>query len=172
LADRVRAPLGNWIVTDIGIIAEKSDGPLLVPAAERHIEAFGRAPLMAATDRGFYSGKGERRIGVLGVKRPVIPKPGHKGKKRVAHERQRWFRRGRAWRAGGEVRISRLKHRFGMAQSLQGRELKGRSSCRRSPCAAAQPRWVTPQVEPSASQVEDLVRPVRPDAGKTRFPQG
>jgi IS5 family transposase len=51
------------IVTDIGVVAEKSDAPLLVPAVERHIEVFGRAPQMAATDRGFYSGKGERRIG-------------------------------------------------------------------------------------------------------------
>jgi IS5 family transposase len=105
------------IVTDIGVIAEKNDTPLLVPAVERHIKVFGRAPHMAATDRGFYSGDGERRIGELGVKRPVIPKPGHKSKKRVAHERQRWFRRGRAWRAGGEARISRLKHRFGMVRS-------------------------------------------------------
>jgi IS5 family transposase len=105
------------IVTDIGVVADKNDAPLLVPAVERHIEVFGRAPQMVATDRGFYSGKGELRIGELGVKRPVIPKPGHKSKKRVAHERQRWFRRGRAWRAGGEARISRLKHRFGMARS-------------------------------------------------------
>ena len=105
------------VVTDIGVVAEKNDSPLLVPAVERHIVVFGRPPQMAATDRGFYSGKGERRIRELGVKRPVIPKPGHKSKKRVAHERQRWFKRGRAWRAGGEARISRLKHRFGMARS-------------------------------------------------------
>ena len=59
----------------------------------------------------------ERGIRELGVKRPVIPKPGHKSAKRVAHERQRWFRRGRAWRAGGEARISRLKNHFGMARS-------------------------------------------------------
>jgi IS5 family transposase len=104
------------IVTDIGIVPEKNDTPLLVPAVERHIKVFGRPPQVAATDRGFYSGKGEKRIRELGVKRPVIPKPGHKSKKRVAHERQRWFRRGRAWRAGGEARISRLKHRFGMAR--------------------------------------------------------
>lgn len=105
------------IVTDIGVVPEKSDAPLLVPAVERHVEVFGRPPRIAATDRGFYSGKGEQGIRELGVKRPVIPKPGHKSKKRVAHERQRWFRRGRAWRAGGEARISRLKHRFGMARS-------------------------------------------------------
>jgi transposase, IS5 family len=105
------------IVTDIGVVPEKNDTPLLVPAVERHIEVFGRAPQVAATDRGFYSGEGERRIRELGVKHPVIPKPGHKSKQRVAHERQRWFRRGRAWRAGGEARISRLKHRFGMVRS-------------------------------------------------------
>jgi transposase, IS5 family len=105
------------VVTDIGVVVEKCDAPLLVPAVERHIKVFGRAPQIAATDRGFYSGKGEARISELGVKRPVIPKPGHKSKKRVAHERQRWFRRGRAWRAGGEARISRLKHRFGMVRT-------------------------------------------------------
>jgi IS5 family transposase len=105
------------IVTDIGVVAEKSDAPLLVPAVEHHIKVFGRPPQTVATDRGFYSGKGERRIAELGVKRPVIPKPGNKSKRRLAHERQRWFRRGRAWRAGGEARISRLKHRFGMVRS-------------------------------------------------------
>jgi len=35
----------------------------------------------------------------------------------VMHERQRWFKRERAWRAGGEARISRLKNTFGMQRS-------------------------------------------------------
>ena len=39
------------IVTDIGVVAEKSDAPLLVPAVERHIEVFGHAPQVTATDR-------------------------------------------------------------------------------------------------------------------------
>ena len=59
-------------VTDIGVVAEKSDAPLLVPAVERHIEVFGHAPQVAATDRGFYSGKGERRAGERGVKHPRV----------------------------------------------------------------------------------------------------
>jgi IS5 family transposase len=105
------------IVTNVDVVPGKDDKGLLVPAVEHHINVFGRPPQIAATDRGFHSGKGERRIRELGVKRPVIPKPGHKSDKRVAHERQRWFRRGRAWRAGGEARISRLKHQFGMARS-------------------------------------------------------
>jgi IS5 family transposase len=116
------------IVTDIGVVLEKNDAPLLVPGVERHIEVFGRPPQLVATDRGFYSGEGERKIRELVVKRPVIPKPGAKSAKRVAHERQRWFKRGRAWRAGGEARISRLKHHFGMARS----RYKGEDGTKRS----------------------------------------
>ncbi len=98
------------------MMPDKADAPLLVPSAERHIEHFGRPPHLTATDRGFYSGDCERRLRELGVKRPVIPKPGGKSRDRVEYERQRWFKRGRAWRAGGEARIARLKHRFGMVR--------------------------------------------------------
>jgi IS5 family transposase len=107
----------NGIITDIGVVPEKQDSPLLVPAVERHIEVFGRAPKVAATDRGFHSGKGERRIKKLGVHHAAIPKPGHRSPKRIAYERQRWFKRARAWRAGGEARIARLKNHFGMLRS-------------------------------------------------------
>ena len=51
------------------------------------------------------------------AERAVVPFPGKRSQKRIRHEKQRWFRRGRAWRAGGEARIARLKHRFGMARS-------------------------------------------------------
>lgn len=105
------------IVTDVGLVPDKNDAPQLVPSVERHITVFGRAPRMVATDRGFWSGRGETRIKELGVKRPVIPKPGYKSPARLALERDRWFRRGRAWRQGGEARISWLKHCFGMARS-------------------------------------------------------
>ncbi len=105
------------IVTDVATVPEKADAPLLVPSVERHIAVFQRPPQVLATDRGFYSTEGERRVLELGVRHPVLPKPGHRSTTRIAHERQRWFRRGRAWRAGGEARISRLKHRFGMARS-------------------------------------------------------
>jgi IS5 family transposase len=104
------------LVTNIDVV-EAHDSALLVPAVERHIEVFGRPPTMATTDRGFFSLVGEQRIVELGVRRPVIPHSGYRSKARIAHERQRWFRRGRAWRAGGEARIGRLKHTFGMARS-------------------------------------------------------
>lgn len=116
------------IVTDVRVVASNHDSTLLVSSVEKHIEVFGRAPHMAATDRGFFSLEGERRIAELGVKRPVIPHSGYRSQARIGHERQRWFRRGRAWRAGGEARISRLKNVFGMARS----RYKGASGTRRT----------------------------------------
>jgi len=107
----------NGIVTDVALVPDKADAPLLVPSVERHIAICGRAPRIVATDRGFFSCEGERRLRELGVHHAAIPKPGYRSKQRIAYERQRWFRRARAWRAGGEARISRLKHRFGMARS-------------------------------------------------------
>ena len=104
------------LVTDVAIVDGNHDSALLVPSVKRHIEIFDRAPHLVATDRGFYSLDGEQRIQALGVRRAVVPHSGHRSRARIAHERQRWFRRGRAWRAGGEARISHLK-RFGMARS-------------------------------------------------------
>lgn len=105
------------IVTDIVLVDGHHDSQLLVPSVQRHIEVFGTPPIMVSTDRGFYSGAGVREIEALGVRRAVVPFPGYRSAKRVQHEHQRWFRRGRAWRAGGEARNSRLKHQFGMERS-------------------------------------------------------
>lgn len=105
------------VVTDLAIIHTGNDTGLLVPSVERHIEIFDAAPVMVSTDRGFYSAAGVKRIEELGVRRAVVPFPGKRSQKRLRHEKQRWFRRGRAWRAGGEGRIARLKHRFGMDRS-------------------------------------------------------
>lgn len=105
------------IVTDVTMVDGHHDSLLLVPSVRRHIEVFGKPPIMVSTDRGFYSGPGVREIEALGVRRAVVPFPGHRSAKRIQHEHQRWFRRGRAWRAGGEARNSRLKHQFGMGRS-------------------------------------------------------
>lgn len=104
-------------VTDIGVVDGTADQPLLVPSVKRHIEVFGRPPEVVATDRGFYSDEGEREIKKLGVRNAAVPKPGHRSAERKVHERRRCFRRARAWRAGGEGRISFLKRSFGMARS-------------------------------------------------------
>ena len=49
-----------------------------------------------------------------GVRAVVLPKPGKLSAKRLAHERQDWFRTGRNWRAGIEGRISGRKRRHGL----------------------------------------------------------
>jgi IS5 family transposase len=105
------------IVTALGVVDGRADAPLLVPAVAQHCARFGRPPTLAATDRGFYSTDGECRVRSLGVRHAVIPKPGFRSRERIAYEQQRWFRRGRAWRGGGEARIARLKHCFGLARA-------------------------------------------------------
>jgi IS5 family transposase len=105
------------VVTDIAVDEARADALLLVPTVEHHQNLFGQVPRTVATDRGFFSSRGERRLIEMGVKHPVLPRPGHRTRERVMHERQRWFKRERAWRAGGEARISRLKNTFGMQRS-------------------------------------------------------
>jgi IS5 family transposase len=75
---------------------------------------FGRAPDLAAGDRGFSSASNERGAIERGVRRVVLPQQGQKSPARRAHERQRWFRRGQRWRVGCEGRISALKRRHGL----------------------------------------------------------
>ena len=83
----------------------------LMPSLAHHEHVFGKPPRLLAGDRGVYSPENERSASERGVKQVVLPKPGRVSKKRRAYERQRWFRRGRNWRAGIEGRISGLKRR-------------------------------------------------------------
>ena len=78
------------IVTDIAVDDARADAPLLVPSVEHHQKLCGHVPGTVATDRGFYSGRGERLLGEMGVKHPVLPKPGHRTQDRIAYERQRY----------------------------------------------------------------------------------
>jgi len=78
------------IVTDIAVDDARADAPLLVPSVEHHQKLFGHVPGTVATDRGFYSGRGERLLGERGVKHPVLPKAGHRTQDRIAYERQRY----------------------------------------------------------------------------------
>ena len=56
------------LVTDIAVDEARADALLLVPAVEYHQQLFGRVPRTVATDRGFFSGRGERRLIEMGVK--------------------------------------------------------------------------------------------------------
>src|SRR6266487_731624 len=96
--------------------ARPSDVTLWTPALDRHQAIFGRAPDLAAGDRGFSSARNEQAAVERGVRRVVLPRPGAKSPARHAYERQRWFRRGQRWRVGCEGRISVLKRRHGLAR--------------------------------------------------------
>ena len=110
------------IVTDIAVVTE-GDPLLLVPAVRHHRNVFGRPPHVVATDRGFFSNDNVRDVEALGVACAAIPKPGYRSPAWLERERRRPFRRARAWRAGGEARIARLKHTFGMHRTLyRGRD--------------------------------------------------
>jgi IS5 family transposase len=88
----------------------------VVPSVDHHLARFHKPPHLLAGDRGTYSARGERYAQERGVKQVVLPKPGAKSPARVAYEQQRWFRRGRHWRAGIEGRISGLKRGQGLSR--------------------------------------------------------
>ncbi len=91
-----------------------ADRTLWIPALDVHQEIFGRAPDLAAADRGFGSAANERVATARGVRHVVLPQQGRRSPARRAYERQRWFRRGQRWRVGCEGRISVLKRRHGL----------------------------------------------------------
>jgi IS5 family transposase len=105
----------HQIVTAYEVHAHRpSDATLWTPALDRHIGIFGRAPAIAAADRGFASAMNETDALARGVRRVILPRQGRKTPTRQAYERQRWFRRGQRWRVGCEGRISVLKRRHGL----------------------------------------------------------
>ncbi|MDQ6740548.1 MAG: ISNCY family transposase [Actinomycetota bacterium] len=87
------------------------DAEQLRPSLEHHRRVFKKPPDLVVGDRGIHSASNEAYATAMGVKQVVLPKPGSKSAKRIAYEQQRWFRRGRDWRAGIEGRISGLKRR-------------------------------------------------------------
>jgi Transposase domain (DUF772)/Transposase DDE domain len=105
----------HQIITAYDVHARRpADVTLWTNALDRHQTIFGRAPDLAAGDRGFSSATNERAAMDRGVRRVVLPHRGPKSPARRAYERQRWFRRGQRWRVGCEGRISVLKRRHGL----------------------------------------------------------
>jgi IS5 family transposase len=109
------AEVEGGIITQARVLeGNPDDAGELVPSLDQHIEQFGRPPQLLAGDGKLATPRNERSAQQRGVKQVVLPRPGRKAPARVAHERQRWFRRGRNWRAGIEGRISGLKRRHGL----------------------------------------------------------
>jgi IS5 family transposase len=90
------------------------DAPNLAASLAHHRARFGRPPDLVAADRRVHSPANEALAAAAGVRRVCLPQPGHRTPARLAHERQRWFRRAQRWRGGIEGRISLLLRRFGL----------------------------------------------------------
>ena len=97
------------------------------PSLDQHLKQFGKPPDQASGDRALYSPDNEAYATRLGVKRVILPKPGHKSAERRAHEHQPWFKRGRRFHAGIEGRISVLIRKHDLGRCLDhGEEGFGR----------------------------------------------
>jgi IS5 family transposase len=100
------------IVSDYRILeGNPPDHDQWQPSLDHHLKQFGRPPDQASGDRALYSPDNEAYAKELGVKRVILPKPGHKSAQRRAYEKQPWFKRGRRFHAGVEGRISVLKRK-------------------------------------------------------------
>jgi IS5 family transposase len=109
----------NGIVSGYEVSAgNRADQQQWAPALEHHVALFGRAPRLAAADRGYWSTHNEQVAAEMGVKHVVLPARGPLSAERAVREKKRWFRRGQAWRAGIEPRIATLKHRFGLQRAF------------------------------------------------------
>jgi IS5 family transposase len=87
------------------------DEAQLRPALEDHLRLFGKVPELVAADRNVHSKENELVAKEMKVKKACLPKAGKKSTERKEHERQRWFKRARRFRAGIEGRISVMKRR-------------------------------------------------------------
>ena len=108
----------NGIVSGYEVSAgNRADQQQWAPALEHHVVLFGRAPRLAAADRGYWSAHNERLAAEMGVEQIVLPGRGPLSAESAVRQKKRWFRRGQAWRAGIEP-IATLKHRFGMQRAF------------------------------------------------------
>ena len=81
------------------------------PSLDHHRRVVTRPPRLLAGDRGVHTPANERDATRHGVEQVVLPKPGVTSATRLAHEPQRWFRRGHHGRSGLEGRIRGLQRR-------------------------------------------------------------
>ena len=87
------------------------DEAQLEPTLQAHLRSFGKVPELVAADRNVHSKENEQIAKQMGVKKVCLPKAGKKTTEREEHERQRWYKRARRFRAGIEGRISVMKRR-------------------------------------------------------------
>jgi IS5 family transposase len=106
----------SGLILDVVIEAgNPADSDRLMPMLERHISAYGAAPLQAAADGGYASRKNLDRAKACGVRDMAFHKKS--GLSIEDMVRSRWvYRRLRNFRAGIEAGISCLKRAYGLAR--------------------------------------------------------
>ena len=111
--------LDSWVID-----GNPTDDVHVKPWLDRHLDRFGAAPHLCATDRGFYSQDNVEEVRRRGVDIESLPqRGGHKSEQRQAHEKSRAFKRAQRFRAGVEGRISVLMRGRGMRRCLlEGKE--------------------------------------------------
>jgi len=95
-----------------------SDEQQWKPSLKAHLKTFHQPPHQASGDRGLFSEANAQLAHDLGVKKVILPQPGHRSKTRLRHEHQAWFLKGRHWHAGVEGRISVLKRAHNLGRCL------------------------------------------------------
>jgi IS5 family transposase len=120
LAESARGLITQYEVLD----GNPSDEGHVEPSLKCHTAAFGSAPQLYGSDRGFFSDKNVTVCERSGVEVICIPhRGGNKTPAREAYEKSPAFKQGQRFRAGIEGRISVLFRGRGMKRCLaQGRE--------------------------------------------------
>jgi len=96
-----------------------SDEVHVAPSLRRHRQAFGRAPQLYGSDRGFFNERNLASCKYVGVAVACIPqRGGKKTAERQAYEKSADFKQGQRFRAGIEGRISVLLRGRGMKRCL------------------------------------------------------
>ncbi len=114
------AESAHGLITQYEVLrGNPSDEVHVAPSLQRHRQAFGRAPQLYGSDRGFFSEPNVTACTHDGVKVVCIPqRGGRKTPERQAHEKSRPFKKGQRFRAGIEGRISVLFRGRGMKRCL------------------------------------------------------
>ncbi|MGH8546242.1 MAG: ISNCY family transposase [Gammaproteobacteria bacterium] len=119
------AESGRGLITQYRVLTgNPADQLHVTPSLTRHTEAFGHAPALYSSDRGFFNGPNIAACTTAGVTLTCIPQAGGKRTaEREAFENSPAFKKGQRFRAGIEGRISVLFRGRGIKRALvEGRE--------------------------------------------------
>jgi IS5 family transposase len=114
------AESGGGLITQYRVLTgNPADQHHVTPSLERHTEAFGHAPDLYSTDRGFFNEANLEACKTAGVTLTCIPQSGGtRSAEREAFEKSPAFKKGQRFRAGIEGRISVLFRGRGMKRVL------------------------------------------------------